>query len=103
VLALTELAWRQCYEYGFDPHGYAPGMPVPLFDNRPERCPFGHDLGPGRVQVGWSPCICEPAKEAVRRGRGMGHLRLSCRTCEDEFRTAVFYEPAHDVKQWHVR
>jgi hypothetical protein len=78
-------------------------MSASLFENRPERCPFGHDLGPGRVQIGWSPCICEPAKEAAARGRGMGHVRLHCRQCEDEGRQSVFFEPAHDVQQWHVR
>jgi hypothetical protein len=83
--------------------GMPGGMSVALFENRPERCPFGHELDPGRVQIGWSPCVCDPAKEAAERGRGMGHLRLSCRACEDEFRTSVFYEPPHDLKQWHVR
>jgi hypothetical protein len=65
-------------------------------------CPFGHELSPGRVQIGWSPCICEPVKEAGARGRGMGHLRLYCRACEDESETRGFYEPPHDVKRWKV-
>jgi hypothetical protein len=74
-----------------------------LFEHRPQRCPFGHELGPGRVTIGWSPCQCQPAREAAELGRGLGHLRLSCRVCEEESRTAIFYEPAHDVTQWHVR
>jgi hypothetical protein len=78
-------------------------MPVSLFEHRPECCPFGHELGPGQVQIAYSPCICEPAKEADARGRGMGHLRLHCLQCETEGRKVIFYEPAHDVKQWHVR
>jgi hypothetical protein len=78
-------------------------MSASLFQNRTQSCPFGHELGPGRVQIGWSPCICQPAKEAAERGRGMGHVVLHCRACEDEGRRAVFYEPGHDTKQWHVR
>lgn len=78
-------------------------MPASLFDNKPSVCPFGHELVPGCIQVGWTPCICEPAREAASRSRGMGHVVLHCRVCEAEGRTAVFYEPAHDTKQWHVR
>ena len=78
-------------------------MPVPLFEHQPERCPSGHELRPGRIQIGWSPCICAPAKEAARLGRGMGHLRLHCLQCQDQGRTAVFYEPPHDTREWHVR
>jgi hypothetical protein len=84
-------------------HGYLRRMPVPLFDNRPESCPFGHELGPGRVQIGFSPCVCAPAREAAERGGSLGHLRLHCLACADEGRSAVFYEPGHDTKQWHVR
>lgn len=78
-------------------------MPASLFENKPESCPFGHELSPGRFQVGWSPCICVPAKEAAARDRGLGHAVLYCRGCEDEGRSAVFYEPPHDTKEWHVR
>jgi hypothetical protein len=49
-----------------------------LFENKPERCPFGHELWPGKAQVSWKPCICEPAREAAERGRGMGHVRVAC-------------------------
>jgi len=31
---------------------------VPLFENKPERCPLGH-LWPGKAQVSWTPCICD--------------------------------------------
>jgi hypothetical protein len=78
-------------------------MPVPLFDHEPEVCPFGHVLGPGRVQIGWSPCACQAAQEAAARGRGLGHLRLHCLGCDAEGRTATYYEPPHDTREWHVR
>jgi len=83
--------------------GYLRAVPVYLFDHKPSACPFGHELSGGRYQVGWTPCICQPAKEAAARKRGMGHAVLYCRACEDEGRGTVYYEPAHDVKQWHVR
>ena len=35
-------------------------MPVSLFENKPESCPFGHQLWPGKAQVSWTPCLCEP-------------------------------------------
>ena len=54
-------------------------MPVSLFENKPERCPFGHQLWPGMAQVSWTPCLCEPAREAAGRGRGMGHVRAAAR------------------------
>ncbi len=68
-----------------------------MFENKPERCPFGHRLWPGKCQVSWTPCICEPAREAAERGRGMGHVRVSCNRCHDELRQTLFYEPPHDV------
>jgi hypothetical protein len=74
-----------------------------LFEHKPEVCPYGHQLGPGRIGVSWTPCICEPAKEADSRGRGMGHIRLDCRECEAEGRVTVFYEPPHDPAQPHIR
>ena len=57
---------------------------VSTFDHKPERCPFGHSLWPGRAQVRWQPCICTAAQEAAERGRGMGHLWVSCNTCHDQ-------------------
>lgn len=71
-------------------------MPVSLFDNKPECCPFGHELWPGKARVSWKPCICVPAREAAERGRGMGHVMVTCNACHDQFREATFYEPAHD-------
>jgi hypothetical protein len=53
-------------------------MSASLFENKPESCPFGHLLWPGKAQVSWTPCICEPAREAVGRGRVMGHVRVAC-------------------------
>ena len=43
---------------------------VSLFENKPESCPFGHQLWPGKAQVSGTPCLCEPAREAAGRGRG---------------------------------
>ena len=41
-----------------------------LFKHKPEQCPFGHSLAPGRPQiVGWKPYICAPAREAAVEGR----------------------------------
>jgi hypothetical protein len=71
-------------------------MPVSLFENKPERCPFGHQLWPGKAQVSWKPCICGPAREAAARGRGMGHVMITCTACHDQLRQTTFYEPAHD-------
>ncbi len=71
-------------------------MLVSLFDNKPECCPFGHDLWPGKARVSWKPCICAPAQEAAGRGWGMGHLMVTCNACHDQLRQTVFYEPAHD-------
>jgi hypothetical protein len=74
-------------------------MPVSLFEHRPDRCPFGHSVAPGMPQrVGWMPCICTPAREAAERGRGMGHLWVSCDTCHLECWQTMFYEPPHDVR-----
>ena len=60
-------------------------MPVPLFANRPQRCPYGHSLTPGMPQkISWLPCICTPASEAAQHGRGMGHMTAWCGTCSAE-------------------
>jgi hypothetical protein len=72
-------------------------MPVSLFENKPQRCPFGQQLLPGKCQVSWMPCICAPAREAAMRGRGMGHVRVACNACDDQLRRTVFYEPPHDM------
>ena len=70
---------------------------VSMFDHKPERCPFGHSLWPGMAQVGWQPCICTAAQEAAERGRGMGHLWVSCNTCHDQLWQTTFYQPPHDI------
>ncbi len=68
----------------FGAEGHAPGglevdttrlncralITTPLFEHKPDRCPSGHDLGPGRMLIGWSPCACTPALEADERGQG---------------------------------
>jgi hypothetical protein len=58
----------------------------------PVRCQHGHEWGPGRVLVGWSPCDCAPAR--AERTRGSGHLTVRCRSggC-----TSVWYRPRHDA------
>jgi hypothetical protein len=72
-------------------------MPVPLFANRPERCPYGHSLALGQPQrVGWTPCLCAAAREGAERGTGMGHLWIWCGTCHEEGRETMLYEPPHD-------
>ena len=43
---------------GFPRRGMIIFVSVSMFDHKPERCPFGHLLWPGMVQVGWKPCIC---------------------------------------------
>jgi hypothetical protein len=71
-------------------------MSVSLFENKPESCPFGHQLWPGKAQVSWTLCLCEPAREAAGRGRGMGHVRVACNSCHEQLRQTVFFEPPHD-------
>jgi hypothetical protein len=71
---------------------------VSLFEHEPQCCPFGHQLWPGLAQVGWKPCICTAAREGAERGRGMGHLWVSCKTCHEELWSTTFYEPPHDIK-----
>ena len=71
---------------------------VSMFDHRPRRCPYGHDVGPGKAKVSWTPCGCDPALEANERGRGLGHITVTCGTCWDERRVTRFYEPPHDTQ-----
>jgi hypothetical protein len=47
--------------------------------------------------VGWKPCLCAGAREGAERGRGMGHLWVSCQSCHDQFWDTTFYEPPHDI------
>ena len=56
----------------------------------PRICPYGHELAPGRVLVGWWPCMCPPAWE--RHG---GHRTYSCESCDLEHRTVICYIPEH--------
>jgi hypothetical protein len=73
-------------------------VPVSIFENKPEFCPFGHRLWPGGAQVSWKPCLCAPAREGAERGRGMGHVWVSCRACHEQRRQTMFYEPPHDIR-----
>ena len=72
--------------------------PVPAAKFEFEQVPFGHPLWPGQARVGWKPCICAAAREGAERGRGMGHLLVSCQTCHVQLRDATFYEPPHDIR-----
>ena len=73
-------------------------VPVSIFERKPQFCPFGHRLWPGGAQVSWKPCICAAAREGAERGRGMGHVWVTCRTCHDQLRQTTFYEPPHDIR-----
>lgn len=81
-----------------DVNGHGIRMPASLFEHKPSVCPFGHDLAPGRVSVGFSPCVCALAREATAHGGSMGHLRLHCLACEGEGRSSIFLEPPCDVR-----
>src|SRR5690349_12222272 len=63
--------------------GHDHRMPVPLFANMPERCPYGHSLARGMPQkISWMPCICEPAREAESQGPGDGPPDAAVRSVE---------------------
>jgi hypothetical protein len=70
---------------------------VPLFDDYPGHCPYGHPLrGHGTVTRGWMPCGCsEVARAREKRRQGWGHLWIKCRGCEAEGRRTFYYEPPH--------
>jgi hypothetical protein len=57
----------------------------------PKYCGHGHPWGPGRVIVSWTPCQCQPAREA--QAKGSGHRLIECRTPGCGW---VDYEPLHD-------
>jgi hypothetical protein len=67
---------------------------VSKFDHKPEHCPFGHLLWPGKTQVSWQPCLCAPARERAE----LGHLRVLCNACHDQLLQTTFYQPPHDIK-----
>lgn len=68
-------------------------MIVSMFDHKPEYCPFGHSLWPGKALVSWSPCLCAPAQERT----GWGHLKVACTTCHDQHWQTTFYQPPNDI------
>jgi hypothetical protein len=51
----------------------------------PERCRNGHELGPGRVLLGWFPCGTCPGTR--------GHNYALCEVCGDEYD-----DPPHDSR-----
>jgi len=46
--------------------------------------------GPGTAQVDWKSCICTPAQEAAKRGRGTGHLLVFRNTCQCQLWQTTF-------------
>lgn len=56
----------------------------------PTMCPYGHELGAGRVLVGWAPCTCEPAWSRLK-----GHRTYQCEACRSAGVTAICYDPPH--------
>ena len=74
-----------------------------MFENKPEYCPFGHELWPGKVQVSWTPCVCEPAREAARRGRGMGHVRVTCNSCHDQRLAETASQGGYGIVGLHIQ
>ena len=79
--------------------GHDHRMSASLFIHKPEYCPYGHSLAPGMPQkVSLLPCMCAPAREAGRQGRGLGHMTTGCGTCSaEDHRDATFDEPPHQV------
>ena len=72
-------------------------MPVSLFENKPECCPFGHQLWPGKAQVSWKPCICAAGPGSRRRAAAAWDTSVvTCNRCHDQLRQTMFYEPPHD-------
>ena len=46
-----------------------PHCAASLLENKAESCPSGHQLWPGKAQVSWTRCVCEPAREAAAQPR----------------------------------
>jgi hypothetical protein len=59
--------------------------------------PADHELGPGRVLVGWAPCNCPSAL-----GSHKGHRTVQCLGCKDEGYTTIWYTPEHVGTGGHV-
>jgi hypothetical protein len=55
----------------------------------PWQCSHGHEWGPGRVIVSWTPCDCQGAKQAGQ----LGHLTVSC---QEPGCGSRWYRPSHD-------
>lgn len=53
-------------------------------------CPYGHQLGTGRVTIGWWPCECPNAQAAA-----YGHQITTCLPCREEGWTTRRYDPPH--------
>jgi len=69
------------------------GVSVFASGSRPDRCPDGHEWGPGRIIVGWMPCAeCEGG----RRNHN-GHHWIRCwppeGRCRWEWRDPPHTEP----------
>lgn len=56
----------------------------------PNMCPFGHPLGPGRMQISWRPCRCP-----VAVAHHSGHTTYRCGACEQAGWTVIGLRPEH--------
>ena len=57
----------------------------------PTVCPRGHQLGRGRVLLGWSPCTCPGTAPSGLNG----HRTYQCTACLDEHVDTIGYTPKH--------
>lgn len=69
---------------------WSPSSTEVTLGSQPKTCPYGHLLGPNRVLVGWSPCVCPEASAAYG-----GHATVQCLACLDHEIRSVCYEPPH--------
>ena len=52
-------------------------MPASPFENKPEHCPFDHELWLGKAQVSCEALhLCAGSGQVSGRDHGMGHVRL---------------------------
>jgi hypothetical protein len=64
-------------------------MERPSWWSYPSKCSRGHEWGPGKVIVSWTPCDCQPAKDSGQ----LGHQTVSCQEPGCRCR---WYRPRHD-------
>lgn len=66
------------------------GRPRGQTGRNPVLCPYGHELKPGHVLCGWSPCVCPSAVRCYG-----GHATTQCLACIDEGARTICYRPPH--------